>query len=45
MSKTKTNRLKRNLLWSGAATVGVTWAITLYWTLVTHGYLATPWVV
>ncbi len=36
-------KLKVRLFWSGLVTAGVVWAVTLYWTLVSHGYLDTPW--
>ena len=42
---TQARGIKRNILWSAVASVAGTWTVTAYWTLVTHGYLDTPWIV
>lgn len=42
---TKAKFVKRKLLVSAMMTTGVAWGVTLYWTLVSHGYLSSPWIV
>jgi hypothetical protein len=34
---------KLRILLVGTAAVVATWGVTLYWTLVSYGYLASPW--
>ena len=41
----KVKIIKRKLILSGMMTAGATWGVTLYWTLVSNGYLSSPWVV
>ncbi len=36
--------IKRKLTLTSLALVSVTWLYTLYWTMVAHGRLPTPWV-
>lgn len=43
--ETRAKLVKRRLLWSGVATLGVVWGTNLYWTLVSRGVLDAPWVV
>ncbi len=35
---------KQKALWMGASAATLAWSITLYWSLVAHGYVQTPWV-
>ena len=42
---TKVKLIKRNLFLSGMMTAGVAWGVTLYFTLVSNGYLDSPWTV
>ena len=41
----KAKQFKRNLFFSGLTTTGLTWGVVAYWTLVSNGFLNSPWVV
>ena len=42
---TKVKQIKRNIFLSGMTSAGIAWGVTLYFTLVSNGFLNSPWTV